>query len=63
MLSLGVYDAAAHFNTGASATIEVLKDMGVAPGKFCVKECSNSNKLRVAKANYKCLEIKEDPSG
>ena len=53
---LGVYDAVAHFNTGASAAIEVLKDMGLSPGKFCLEECKVSDKLRVGKANYKFLD-------
>ncbi|XP_028418587.1 uncharacterized protein LOC114544031 [Dendronephthya gigantea] len=56
VFSLGVYDAAAHFNTGASAAIELLKDMGLASGKFCSEECLNSDKLRVRKGNYKCQD-------
>lgn len=53
VFSLGVYDAPAHFNIGASAAINLLKDMGLAPGIFCLEECSSSDKLRVGKANYK----------
>ena len=32
ILSLGVYDAIAHFNDGAIASIEILKDMNMELG-------------------------------
>lgn len=53
VFTLAVYDAAANFNIGASASIELLLNMGIAPGKDCSQECLNSDKLRVKKANYK----------
>jgi hypothetical protein len=53
VFSLAVYDAAANFNTGASASIELLLNMGIAPGKYCSQEWLNSDTLRMKKANYK----------
>ena len=53
VFTLAVYDAAANFNIGASASIELLLNMGIASGKYCSQECLNSDKLRVKKSNYK----------
>jgi hypothetical protein len=44
VFTLAVYDAAANFNIGASASNELLLNMGIAPGKYCSQECLNSDK-------------------
>jgi hypothetical protein len=33
ILQLGVHDAIAHFNIGCEASIQVLKNIGINPGK------------------------------
>lgn len=60
-LSLGVYHAAAHFKIGSiPAVIHLLNDVDLTAEKVCLEECSNSDKLRVWKANYKaCHENKK----
>ena len=37
ILSLGVYDAIAHFNDGTTAFLEILKDMNIEPGDHMMK--------------------------
>ena len=37
ILSLGVYDATAHFNDGATAALEILKDINMEPGDHMMK--------------------------
>ena len=53
LLQLGVHDAVAHFNIGCEASIQVLKNSGINPGKYCQAECSRNDNLRVKKADYK----------
>ena len=53
LLSLGVYDAVAHFNIGANATIKVLEKMNIKPGLFCEQLCKETDRRRVKLANYK----------
>ena len=53
---LGVYDAVAHFNIGAKATIEVFKALGINPGAFCVAGVREADRLRVTKSIYKAEE-------
>ena len=35
LLQLGVHDAVAHFNIGREASIQVLKNIGINPRKYC----------------------------
>ena len=42
---LGVYDAVAHFNIGAKATIEIFKALGMNPGAFCVAGVREADRL------------------
>ena len=53
LLQLGVHDAVAHFNIGFEAFIQVLKNSGINPGKYCQAECSRNDNLGVKKADYK----------
>lgn len=50
---LGVYDAVAHFNIGAKATIKVLRTLGISPGAFCLAGVQQADNLRVKKSIYK----------
>lgn len=49
---LGVYDAVAHFNINAKATIEALKALGINPGVFCLAGVRKADRPRVNKSNY-----------
>jgi hypothetical protein len=53
---LGVYDAVAHFNIGAKATIEVFKALGINPRAFCVAGVREADRLRVTKSIHKAEE-------
>ena len=37
-LQLGVYDAVAHFNIGSKAAVNILHQLGLEPGEFCLEE-------------------------
>ncbi|XP_028392982.1 uncharacterized protein LOC114517447 [Dendronephthya gigantea] len=56
VLELGVYDAVAHFNIGAEAAVNLLKEVKLKPGKFCVEGLNKINKERVKRANVKAKE-------
>ena len=45
-LSLGVYDAIAHFNDGAIAAYKILKSVGIKPGKHMVSGLQLQNTVR-----------------
>ena len=53
VLQLGVHDAIAHFNIGCEASIQVLKNIGINPGKYCEAECSRYDDMISKKADYK----------
>ena len=53
---LGVYDAAASFNMGATASLEMLKQCGFKPGMFTVKHCSEIDKSRLNAAEYRAQD-------
>ena len=52
-LQLGVYDAVAHFNIGCQAAVNVLTNLGMEPGKFCLEQSEEADRLRVQNANQK----------
>lgn len=56
MLKLGVYDAVSHFNIGAETVIKVFDKLGIKSGTFTTSACESSDRLRVAKGNYKAEE-------
>lgn len=53
VLELGVYDAVAHFNIGAKAAVDILKEVNLEPGKFCVQAMNKTNKMRIERAGVK----------
>ena len=62
ILSLGVYDAIAHFYDGAIASLEILKDMNMEPGDHMMKGLQIQNKSRKIHATYRMSEhnLKEE---
>ena len=52
-LSLGVYDAIAHFNHGMKATLDVFKMLNTEPGIYTMQICDNLNKERKRNSLYK----------
>ena len=52
-LSLGVYDAIAHFNYGMKATLDVFKILNIEPGICTMQICDNLNKERKRNSLYK----------
>ena len=57
ILQLGVHDAIAHFNIGCEASIQVLKNIGIKPGKYCEAECSRYDDMISKKTDYKEQDI------
>ena len=55
-LEFATYDAAANFNDGRQATIDMYKQMGLDPGRYTSLGCITLNRLRKSNANYKVLE-------
>ena len=53
VLHLGVYDAVAHFNIGASAAIKILEKMGIGSGDYCSANCSQSDQQSIKSAERK----------
>ena len=62
ILSLDVYDAIYHFNDGAIASLEVLKDMNIEPGDHMMKGLQIQNESRKIIQHTGCLNhnIKEE---
>lgn len=56
VLELGVYDAVAHFNIGAEAAVNILKELNLEPGEYFLQGMTKINKERVAKAYFKARE-------
>ena len=52
-LSLGVYDAIAHFNDGAIASYKVLKGLNMDPGKHMIAGLELLNVTRKRRAEYR----------
>ena len=55
-LQLGVYDAVAHFNIGSQAAVNILHQLGLEPGEFCLEEFKMADNLRIQKGNVKATE-------
>ena len=53
ILSLGVYDAIAHFNDGAIAAYNILKSVGIAPGDHMIKGLLLQNVVRKRLSAYR----------
>ena len=56
ILNLGVYDATAHFNAGAIAFLDILKDMNMKPGDHRMKDLLIQNEPRKIHAPYRMSE-------
>ena len=57
ILSLGVYDSIAHFNDGATESLEILKDMNMEPGDHMMKGLQIQNESRkIHTAAYRMFE-------
>ena len=59
LLSLGVYDAIAHFNDGAIAAYHILKQVGIEPGLHMVHGLNIHNivrKKRSSSDDWKTVE-------
>lgn len=52
-LQLGVYDAVAHFNIGCQVAVNVLTNLGMEPGKFCLEKSEKADRRQIQKANHK----------
>ena len=56
VLSLGVYDAIAHFNYGEQATLDTLKSHNIEPGIYTTQGCNTINRERKRSALYRAKE-------
>ena len=50
---VGIYDAVANFNMGTAATIEVLKQCGIKPGRVTEEHCSDIDQSRPYSSEYR----------
>ena len=55
-LSLGVYDAIAHFNYGTKATLDVFELLNIDAGLYTTQLCDALNKVRKRSSAYKMSE-------
>ena len=55
-LHLGIYHAVATFNIRCQASLNILKEARIGPGKFCTKERRCNDLVRVKKANYRAKD-------
>ena len=53
VLSVGVYDAIAHYNYGEKATLDIFKEMNVEPGLFTITLCAGINRKRKRHSVYR----------
>lgn len=59
-LEIGVSDAVIVFNSGQKGRLDVLKNMGVTPGKYCVAYCNAKDKARKEVAQKRVLETTKE---
>ena len=52
-----MYDAAAHFNIGGRATVEILEELGMNPGALYLAGLQQTDSLCLSRANYKSSDI------
>ena len=53
ILDMGLYDAVANFNMGASAVLKLFDALGIPPGKFTEAGCQQLDQTRVHQAQRK----------
>ena len=58
-LKLGVYDTIAHFNMGAKASLDILKDMNVTPGVYTTKLAQSINARRKRLSLYRMSDAQK----
>ncbi|KAK3751312.1 hypothetical protein QZH41_007109 [Actinostola sp. cb2023] len=58
-LNLGVFDAVGHFNIGCQSALNVLINLGMDPGKFCLGGLQGIDSLRINKSVYKAENKKK----
>ena len=56
ILSVGVYDAIAHFNYGEKATLDIYRLLNVEPGIYTTESCLQINGIRKLRSLYKMSE-------
>ena len=54
---IGVYDAAAHFNPGNMATLEIFDEIGIERGSFTILGCHDDNQKRIENSQRKSSDI------
>ena len=56
VFELGVFDAVANFNMGTEAVKQILRKLGIEPGRFTSKHCSDLDNSRIYYAEYQKKE-------
>ena len=56
VLSLGVYDAIAHFNDGEKASLDIMEAMNIQPGEFMMQASKVINVYRKSMSKYRMSE-------
>ena len=59
MLTFGVYDAIAHFNMGANASMDILEYINITPGEFMSKSSQTFNESRKRMSSYRMSETQK----
>ena len=59
MLTFGVYDAIAHFNMGAKASMDILEYINITPGEFMSKSSQTFNESRKRMSSYRMSETQK----
>lgn len=59
-LQLGVYDAVAHFNIGCQVAVNVLTNLGMEPGKFCLEPSEKADRRQIQKGRRQYKEEKNN---
>lgn len=60
VLEIGVHLAVLVFNDGQKSHLQVMKTLGIVPGKSCVSYCNNTDNIRVNKSKRRSLEATKE---
>lgn len=60
VLEIGVHHAVLVFNDGQKSNLQILKTLGVVPGKSCVSYCNHADHVRVDKSKRRSLEATKE---
>ena len=55
-LEIGEYDPVANFNDGRTASLDILKELGLDPGNYCIEGCSDLDNSRINSSINKSKE-------